>query len=226
MERFRKSEMFSEGYLENTLRWYLYRRLKRRQDPHRVGERMFYDVALRAPKGSTFLDLGANVGVVTGAALKLGLKVVAFEPDPHALAALTNRFGTHPDVEIIPKAIGSGARTAKFYRNHRADEGHTAASSMIETTYHEGGIPVSVEVVDLVDFLKSRPTMPSLVKMDIEGSEAECLEAILDAGLQNSVGAFLVEAHDRVSADIAHRLDRIRERLVESNIRNINLEWI
>jgi len=84
-------EMFSEGYVESTLRWHLYRRWRRRQDPHRVGERMFYDVALRAPKGSTFLDLGANVGLVTGAALSLGLKVVAFEPDPHALAALTNR---------------------------------------------------------------------------------------------------------------------------------------
>jgi len=97
---------------------------------------------------------------------------------------------------------------------------------MIETAYHEGGTPVSVELVDLVDFLKSRPTMPSIVKMDIEGSEAECLEAILDAGLEKSIGAFLVEAHDRVSTDIAKRLDRIRERIAEGNIRNINLEWI
>jgi len=219
-------EMFSEGYVESTLRWHLYRRWRRRQDPHRVGERMFYDVALRAPKGSIFLDLGANVGLVTGAALSLGLKVVAFEPDPHALATLTRRFGRHPDVEIIPKAIGAGARTATFYRNRHADEGQTAASSMIESAYHEGGTPVSVEVVDLVDFLKSRPNMPSIVKMDIEGSEAECLEAILDAGLEKSIGAFLVEAHDRVSPEIANRLDRIRERIAESNIRNINLEWI
>ena len=130
-------EMFSEGYVESTLRWHLYRRWRRRQDPHRVGERMFYDVALRAPKGSIFLDLGANVGLVTGAALSLGLKVVAFEPDPHALATLTRRFGRHPDVEIIPKAIGAGARTATFYRNRHADEGQTAASSMIESAYHD-----------------------------------------------------------------------------------------
>jgi hypothetical protein len=62
--------------------------------------------------------------------------------------------------------------------------------------------------------------------MDIEGAEAECLEAILDAGLQQSIGAFLVETHDRMGPHIARRLDRIRQRIAEGNIRNINLEWI
>lgn len=219
-------EMFSEGYLESTLRWHLYRRWLPEIDPHRLGERIFYDVALSAPKGSTFLDLGANVGLVTDAALRLGLKVIAFEPDPHALAVLTSRFGMHPDVEIIPKAVGASARTVEFYRHRRADQGNTAASSLIKTGYHDGGTPISVEVVDLVAFLKSRPTMPSIVKMDIEGAEAECLEAILDAGLQRSIGGFLVEAHDRIGTDIARRLDRIRQRVAEGNIRNMNLEWI
>ena len=220
------AEFFSESRLENTVRWHLYRRWRRRRDPRRVAERMLYDVASRVPRGGTFLDLGANVGLITGAALKLGYKVVAFEPDPHALAALTARFGSHPDVEIVPKAVGAGARSATFHRHPRADKGNTQASSMFATSYHLGGTQISVEVVDLVDFLKSQPTMPSIVKMDIEGSEAECLEAILDAGLQNSIGAFLVEAHDRVSPDIAHRLDHIRQRIAEGNIRNINLEWI
>lgn len=219
-------ELFSEGYLESTLRWHLYRRWLPRPDPHRLGERMFYDVATSAPTGSTFLDLGANVGLVTGAALRLGLKVIAFEPDPHALAVLTSRFGKHPDVEIIPKAIGASARTVEFYRHRQADQGNTAASSLIKTGYHDGGTQISVEVVDLIEFLRDRPTMPSIVKMDIEGAEAECLEAILDVGLQRSIGAFLVETHDRMAPDIARRLNRIRQRIAEGNVRNINLEWI
>ncbi|ESX11305.1 MULTISPECIES: hypothetical protein [unclassified Mesorhizobium] len=53
------------------------------------------------------------------------------------------------------------------------------------------------------------------MKMDIEGSEAECLEAILEAGLQDAVGAILVETHDRVSPDIAHRVERIRQRIAQ-----------
>ena len=219
-------EMFSESYLKSTLRWHLYRRWQRKQDPERLGERMFYDVALSAPRGSTFLDLGANVGLVSRAALRLGLKVVAFEPDPHALAVLNSRFGNHPDVEIIPKAVGGSARTVELYRHREADKGNTVASSLIRTAYHDGGTQVSVDVVDVVEFLKSRPNMPSIVKMDIEGAEAECLEAILDAGLQQSIGAFLVETHDRMGPDVARRLDRIRQRITEGNIRNINLEWI
>ncbi|WP_181177360.1 MULTISPECIES: hypothetical protein [unclassified Mesorhizobium] len=48
----------------------------------------------------------------------------------------------------------------------------------------------------------------------------------MDAGLQQSIGAFLVETHDRIATDIARRLDRIRQRIAEDDIRDINLEWI
>ncbi|ESZ04426.1 MULTISPECIES: hypothetical protein [unclassified Mesorhizobium] len=54
-----------------------------------------------------------------------------------------------------------------------------------------------------------------MMKMDIEGSEAECLEAILEAGLQDAIGAILVETHDRVSPDIARRVERIRQRIAQ-----------
>jgi FkbM family methyltransferase len=226
IEDWYKSAMFEESYLENSLRWHIYRRWKRRQGAHRVAERAFYQAALSAPKGSTFLDLGANVGVVSAAALKIGLKVIAFEPDPTALASLRRRFEANPNVEIIPKAVGASARTATFYRMPGADDGRTASSSLVECSDHEGGTTMTVEVIDLIEFLKSRPTMPSIVKMDIEGSEAECLEAVLDAGLQSSIGAFLVETHDRVSTDIATRLDRIRARIARGNIQNINLDWV
>ena len=83
-------------------------------------EAMFKQVMEKLPRNGIFVDLGANVGNIVARALDYGHKVYAFEPDPGALAVLQARFGTDPRVEIIPKAVGSVARTARFFRHRRA----------------------------------------------------------------------------------------------------------
>ncbi|MER8672523.1 hypothetical protein NKI46_24165 [Mesorhizobium sp. M0615] len=60
------------------------------------------------------------------------------------------------------------------------------------------------------------------MKMDIESSEAECLEASREAGLQDAIGAILVETHDRVSPDIARRVERIRQRIAQETSETSN----
>lgn len=85
--------MLEESRMEFMIRWHLYRRWKRRPSSKRVAEFTFHKMMERAPAG-IFLDLGANIGSVTAAALSYGLEVIAFEPDPLALATL--RRGFHP----------------------------------------------------------------------------------------------------------------------------------
>jgi len=217
--------MFEESRTEFLLRWYLYRWRKR--NPRRVAERLFYKVMDDAPRHGVFVDLGANFGLVTAKALEYGHKVYAFEPDPFPLSKLRQRFGGNPNVEIIPKAIGATARSAKLFRQPDVEIGAASeGSSLIETAVHADGATVDIEVVDIVGFLRSLPAPPVAVKMDVEGAEAECLEAILDAGLHRSIGMLLVETHDRFSPELAARLDAIRARIARERIDNINLEWI
>ena len=214
--------MFDESRTEFMLRWYLYRRWRNPPKKHRQAEYLFYMIMDAAPRGGLFIDLGANFGQVTAKALEYGHRVIAFEPDPTALATLRTRFGSNSQVEIVPQAVGATSRTAKFYR--RPDE-QTEWSSLNRMDVHEGGEVIDVEVVDLVKFVEGLECPITVMKMDIEGAEAECLEAILDAGLHRSIGIILVETHDRFSPELATRLDAIRARIARENITNINLEW-
>lgn len=211
--------MFEESRTEFMLRWHLYRRWRRPPNPGRQAEYAFYRM-MDAISPGLFIDLGANVGMITQKALDHGHDVIAFEPDPVALQHLRQRFAGNPRVRIVPKAVGATARTATFYRR---PDGWTEASSLNWTAAHNGGEAIEVEVVDLVDFLRQLREPVAAMKMDIEGAEAECLEAILDAELHHTIAYIIVETHDDFSPDIARRLDRIRERV--RHIPTINLAW-
>ena len=145
------------------------------------------------PRNGVFVDLGANVGNVTAIALEYGHEVFAFEPGP-AWPILHKRFGQDWRVTLIKKAIGGSARMVDFHI--RKDE-NTYDATFLQG--YERGSSTQVEVVPVVDFLRSLDRPATVVKMDIEGAEAECLEAILDSGVHREVGLFLVETHERFS---------------------------
>ncbi|MBU0584934.1 MAG: FkbM family methyltransferase [Alphaproteobacteria bacterium] len=215
--------MLEESRAEFMLRWHLYRRWKKPPSTRRQAEYSFHKMLDGVAADSIFLDLGANVGHVSAKALEHNLKVIAFEPDPAALTLLRSRFGNNPNIEIIPKAVGASNRAAKL---HRRTGDLTEWSSLIEFDFHADDLAVDVEVVDLVDFVRQLPRPVGVMKMDIEGAEAECLEALLDSGLHRSVGTILVETHDRFSNDLAARLDAIRARIEGEGIDNIDLTWV
>ena len=218
--------MLQESYLEFVLRWHLYRKWHRPPRPNRQAEFNFHQLMKATPAGGLFIDLGANVGDVTRHALSYGMRVIAFEPDPTALQMLTRRFGDDKRVTIIPKAVGGSARTATLHqrpdtRNIRMTEW----SSLFEVPAHANGPAVDVEVIDLVEFLKGIREPIAIVKMDIEGAEAECIEAMLNDGICHSIGRILVETHERLSPDLAARIGALRERVAQEGIANIDLDW-
>lgn len=170
------------------------------------------------PRDGIFVDLGANVGNVTSVALEYGHKVYAFEPGP-AWPILYKRFGSDPRVTLINKAIGATARVVDF---HIRKDWNTHDATFVRS--YERGSSKRVEVVPIVDFLRSLGPV-TIVKMDIEGAEAECLEAVVESGVYREVGLFLAETHERFSDDIAQRIDRIKQQIAADDIRNMRLDW-
>lgn len=154
------------------------------------------------------------------------MKVIAIEPDPTALKVLRDRFGNDDRVTIIPKAVGGSARTAILHQ--RPDTQNirmTEWSSLFEVPEHANGSAVEVEVIDLVQFLKGLEEPVVVIKMDIEGAEAECIESMLDDGIYRTVGHVLVETHERLSQDLANRIAALRDRIGREGIDNIDLGW-
>ena len=151
--------------------------------------------------GSTFVDVGANIGIYTGWAARLagpGGRVLAFEPVPatredlKSVVAL-NRLDT---VEIIPKALGREPGTITLWVVPHASgltsavppEAGSAAAANLQS--------VAVPQTTLDDELASRGgAAPTLVKIDVEGYEMAVLEGATRTLSRPDSPAVVFETH-------------------------------
>jgi len=139
--------------------------------------------------GDTIWDIGANVGLFTiAAAQKAGPngRVLAIEPDPW-LAALLQRTvdaqsSTAAPIHILPAAVSNqvGVETLHIAKRNRASN-HLAS---IPEHSQAGGTreTLQVQCITLDSLLDQTPDQiahqtppPSLVKIDVEGSEIDLL---------------------------------------------------
>ena len=150
----------------------------------------------------TIVDVGANVGVFSVAAMEFfpGAKIEAFEPVPGCREAFlrnVSRVGTPP--RLWPIALGRQRSRVKFHVNE-----HTPSSSVLpllpehemEFQYARQTTPLDVEVGTLDDLIPEiGPKRPCLLKIDVQGYELE----VLSGGLRflESVDHVIVECSVR-----------------------------
>jgi FkbM family methyltransferase len=137
-------------------------------------------VAAYLQEGSVFYDLGAGVGFFTVlGARRVGAEgqVVAFEPLTANVDALTHNVALNgfTNVSVVRKAVGrsSGSgvlEVARFSVQGRLNPNELRPDS-------RGTTPVEVISVDQAVEEISLPP-PTLVKLDIEGSELEAIEGM------------------------------------------------
>lgn len=221
-------KFLDEPWIETWLRWHLYRRWT--HGPMTAAFFRFRQALRTAPPGSIALDCGANVGDISLYIAGHGLHVIAFEPDPLAREELQRRTESNPAITIEPGAVGAANGTLPLYQEPsvaRDNLSETIGSSLIfRGDYHRNQPVVEVPVIDLAEYIRGLPTMPWLVKLDIEGNEVGVLNAMLDAGLHNDIELIVAETHARFSPELARRTEELRERLKKDAIKNVNLDWV
>jgi FkbM family methyltransferase len=124
-------------------------------------------------RGQTFFDIGANAGFFTLLAARLvgekGL-CVAFDPSPDNCTSIREQIALNPlcSCSVVNEAIWNFDGTAPF-------DFVAAGSSVahIETTGHPEKLP-TVDVTT-IDRACARFGKPDLIKLDIEGAEAQAL---------------------------------------------------
>jgi FkbM family methyltransferase len=111
-------------------------------------------------------DVGANVGMYTALFARRARTVFAFEPSPRNLAYLHRLVALNglQRVTIVPLAVAASTGLDAFGCGRNHAEGHLA---------RDGTQPVAT--VSLDEFVSHYAVVPTLVKIDVEGAEADVL---------------------------------------------------
>lgn len=145
-------------------------------------------------RGDLVLDIGAHVGDRVAAFRRLGARVVAVEPQPALIKTLKILYGRDRTVVIEPMAVGADAGKVTLQLNLDNPTISTASDAFVRAARHARGWQgevwrkrVCVPMTTLDDLI-ARHGMPSFIKIDVEGLEAEVL-----AGLARPVAALSFE---------------------------------
>jgi len=153
-------------------------------------------------EGETFYDVGAHIGVMSLIAARIvGQRgcVVAFEADD-ANAAMTQAHAKRngcSQILVVPKAAWSSCGTLAFQRDARSSS-HNQGRVRTQSGGEAQSDSVSVDAITL-DSLADVFPAPDLVKIDVEGAEAEVL-AGSQRIFERSHPRLICEIHDRNAA--------------------------
>jgi FkbM family methyltransferase len=180
-----------------------------RQLLDREGLRRFRDgVALYAPfisPGDLCFDVGSNIGEKTEAFLKLGARVVAFEPQPYCARETSARCGPNRRLTTVDAAIGAVPGTQPMYVGS-----NTQVSSLISNWAQDARRVIQVRVMTL-DQAIDQYGLPQFCKIDVEGYEMEVLRGLTHAIPFLTIEYQLNEKGIRKTIDCVDHLSRFGE---------------
>ena len=160
-------------------------------------ESRFRDTMLAVVReGDCVWDVGANAGYYSRLfAERVGQRgrVFAFEPDPRVLARLEQSVGILGNVTLVPVALADRDGTMRFRQGSDAvgatgqliDADRTSAGAWIEVPVLRGDTVVA----------RGMAALPDVVKIDVEGFEAEVLRGLGALLERPSLRAVCVEVH-------------------------------
>ena len=212
------------------VKWYFFGRLKIGRKSRKKNAFAEFNRALsNLNKGSYVIDCGANVGEFTKLFLEKGFIVDAFEPDPIAINELKKKCKKNKNLNLFQSAVGLKDNTQKLFRYRKFDENDpysTQGSSLLDYRSGTNKPFVEIKVIDFINYINKQKKEISLLKMDIEGSEIEILNKIIDLNIHDKIKYIFVETHERFSHNLGLETAKLKLRINNLNINNINLDWV
>jgi FkbM family methyltransferase len=203
---------------------------RRRDRQQRVEVTAFDAQVAQLQPGDVAIDCGANVGKFTVPMARSGAAVYAFEPNPDAYAQLLKNVAAYPNVTVFQAAVTTAPGPVQLYLHRYADDDpvhFSTGSSLVGSKRNvREDRSVTVEGMPFAQFLRGLgERRVRLLKMDIEGSEVDVLNQLLDEGLHHGIEQAFVEVHDRQIPALAEPTRRLRERLAALGANQFRLDW-
>lgn len=132
--------------------------------------RLFLDLV---EPGMVVFDVGAHLGYFSLLARRLGATVRSFEPSAVAISLLRRNVGG--SAQVIPKGLWSESGSL-LLKDFGAK--HSAVNTFLEPKDASLRNPERVQpagVLSLDDYVSASGLVPDLIKLDVEGAEAEVL---------------------------------------------------
>ena len=204
------------------VKWYFFGRLKIGRKSRKKNAFAEFNRALsNLNKGSYVIDCGANVGEFTKLFLEKGFIVDAFEPDPIAINELKKKCKNNKNLNLFQSAVGLKDNTQKLFRYRKFDENDpysTQGSSLLDYRSGTNKPFVEIKVIDFINHINKQKKDISLLKMDIEGSEIEILNKIIDLNMHDKIKYIFVETHERFSHKLGLEITKLKLRFNKLNI--------
>ena len=146
--------------------------------------------------GDVIYDIGANIGYVSlvlGARAPHATRILAFEPDPDNAAHLRTNIHCNGVQNITVYEVALGNETGRCVLFVEGEVG-TGTHSIVGSKDGRSR-RIEVNVVSGADFVKQGHPNPDILKIDVEGAEANVLygfEPLLERGLVREI---FVEMH-------------------------------
>lgn len=168
---------------------------------------------------SIVIDLGGYVGDWAAAIYCMhSPKIFVFEPVPQFYNIIKRRFSNNKQVSVFDFGLSNenkkvlidlkGDATSLYYVNEQEDQN------------------IEISLIDIVHFFNENSFQKvDLLKLNIEGSEYDILERLLDSGWINNIEHIQVQFHDFVEG-AEERRSKIRERLSHTHIEKYNFDFI
>ncbi|NEO52694.1 MAG: FkbM family methyltransferase [Okeania sp. SIO3B5] len=130
-------------------------------------------------RGDLVFDVGANQGLKTDLYLSIGAKVICFEPQPHCVEILNQKYQNHQNVAIVNKGLAAKSGQLELSICDRANVLSTFSEQWKTGRFanQKWEKKVTVEVTTLDEMIQTWG-LPQFCKIDVEGFEHQVLQGL------------------------------------------------
>lgn len=161
-----------------------------------------YKHAVTGKYDLVFLDIGANIGLVSIYAVPYCKRIVAVEPSPETFQTLKENTKHYQVIECYEAALAPVNGEVEFFVN---DLNFTASSTV--NTYGQRITVKGMTLAHILDY--HRLTHVDVVKLDTEGAEGESLSLDQLDSAKDIIKTYYIETHNCPKTTWNHKLGTI-----------------